>query len=170
MKVTRNTPNQLIIEERPWIAGAALVIMMLVMLGIGLDMILSGNPFGLLVMAAMVIPLLFIFIFVRRVQVVFHRPEGWVEIRRQNIHRRSTVRHSLSEISSASVDTSHSGDSPTHRVILHILDGQSAGDHPLTQYLVSGNGSHRAAEAINDWLAQSRATASPDPAPALKDR
>ncbi len=152
MKVTRNTENQLIVEERPWIIGAILSAVTLIVVGIGANMILSGELLGLLVIATAAMPLLFMFIFVRRVQVVFHRPEGWVEIRRQNMRTRSTVRHELSEISGASVQTSQSGDSPTHRVVLNIPKGQSAGEHPLTIYYVSGRGSERAASAINGWL------------------
>ncbi len=152
MKVTRDTENQLILEERPWLLAVVFCLLMLGSVAIGLNKMFSGDMGGIWFILGAAFPGLFLFIFVRRVQVVFHRPEGWVEIRRQNLRTRSTVRHDLSEISGASVQTSHSGDSPTHRVVLHIPKGQSAGEHPLTKYYVSGRGSERAAAAINGWL------------------
>ncbi len=152
MKVIRNTTNQLIVEQRPWLLGIGRGAAVLVSVAIGLNMVVAGDLSGLWFIVGATMSLMFMFIFVRRVQVVFHRPEGWVEIRRQNLRGRSTVRHSLSEISGVTVDTSNSGDTPTHRVVLHIPEGQSAGEHPLTHYYTSGRGSKRAAKAINDWL------------------
>lgn len=153
MKVIRKTPNQLIVEERPWVIGILLVIAMLVPIGIGLAMLFDGAWLGLMVVLSAAFPLLFIFIFVRRVQVVFHRSEGWVEIRRQTLRDQTAVRHELSEIERASVQSSSTSDgADTHRIVLHIPKGQSKGIHPLTQYYASGSGSHRVADAINDWL------------------
>lgn len=153
MKVIRNTPNQLIVEERPWLIGSLLIIAMLVPIGIGLAMLSDGSWLGLMVILSAAFPLLFVFIFVRRVQVVFHRSEGWVEIRGQTLRDQTAVRHDISEIEGASVQSRSTSDgTDTHRIVLHIPEGQSKGIHPLTQYYASGRGSHRVADAINDWL------------------
>ncbi len=153
MKVTRNTADQLIVEERPWLIGLVLIVFVLVFTGVGISMIAAGEFWGLVFLAAAAAAFLFIRIFVRRVQVIFNRPQGWIEIRRRSMSGQSRIRHDLSEITHAEVETSNSGDGgPTHRVALIIPKGQSQGRHTLTDYYVSGQGSLKAAKAINDWL------------------
>lgn len=171
MKVTRNTTDQLIVEERPWLFGLMLIIFVLVFTGVGLSMIAAGEFWGIAFLFGAATGFLFIRVFVRRVQVIFNRPERWIEIRRRSMSRQSAIRYDLTEITQAEVETSNSGDGgPTHRVTLIIPKGQSAGRHNLTDYYVSGNGSHRAAKAINDWLDLPRTTSAPGPAPKATDR
>ncbi len=89
--------------------------------------------------------------------MVFHRPEGWVEIRQRTLTRYDRIRHDLAEIERAMVQTNNSGDGgPTHRVALVIPDGQSKGKHPLTNYYTGGAGADRATKAINGWLDSAR--------------
>lgn len=153
MKVTRNTADQLIVEERPWLFGFMLIVFVLVFTGVGLSMVAAGEFWGIAFLFGAAIGFLFIRVFVRRVQVIFNRPKGWIEIRRRSMSRQSNIRYDLTEITHAEVETSNSGDGgATHRVALIIPKGQSQGRHNLTKYYVSGKGSHKTAKAINDWL------------------
>ncbi len=153
MKVIRNTADQLIVEERPWLIGVFLIAFVLVFTGVGLSMIANGEYWGIVFLGGAAAAFLFIRVFVRRVQVIFNRPQGWIEIRRRSMSRQSNIRYDLTEITHAEVETSNSGDGgPTHRIVLIIPKGQSQGRHNLTEYYVSGKGSHKTAKAINDWL------------------
>ncbi|KAA0917660.1 hypothetical protein FLO80_06405 [Aquicoccus porphyridii] len=154
MKIKTDTPDLLIVDDTPWLTGVMLIVFILVFVGVGLGLILEGIWHGLifLVVGGGMGAVAFV-LFVRRVQVVFYRPEGWVEIRRANALRHSRVRHTIDEISRAVVEQSAGKNGTLYRVVLEIDHGQSAGRHPLS-LAYSNIGDHRGvAHAINDWLA-----------------
>ncbi|MDQ2095816.1 hypothetical protein [Rhodalgimonas zhirmunskyi] len=154
MRVWKHTDHTLIVEDTPWIFGLVLIIMFMVFASIGIGLIASGEWMGLmfLLIGLTVIPGV-AFLLIQRVQVVFYRPEGWVEIRRINLLKgRQTIRHKLDEISRAIVQTSSSGKGTTYRVALVIDHGQSAGTHPLTTVYSNVGKHHNVADAINAWL------------------
>lgn len=155
MKVTTDTPDLLIVEDRPVILAIALTAFILIFIGAGIAVVMAGEWWGLIfLLGGGGFGFAAFWAFVRRVQVVFHRPEGYVEFRRRNIFGGSRVRHALAEVDRAEVEESRSSDSgPTYRVVLVFERGQSAGRHPVTLAYSSGSGHQRAAEAINDWLA-----------------
>lgn len=156
MKVTTHTPDLLIVEDRPVALALALIVFILMFVGAGLVMMLSGLWWGLLfALGGGGIGFVAFWAFVRRVQLVFHRPAGWVELRRRNLFGGSRVRHTLAEIDRAVIEESESSENgTTYRVALVIDHGQSAGRHPVTLAYSSGDGHHRAAETINTWLEQ----------------
>ena len=158
MKVTTDTPDLLIVEDRPVVIAIALIVFTLVFLGAGLLILATGEWWGL-VFAGFGggMGLLFFAVFVRRVQVIFHRPERYAEVRRKNVFRASKVRYDLREISRAIVESSRSSEGgTTYRVTLVIDAGESAGLHPVTFAYSSGSGHANAAHAINDWLEAAR--------------
>lgn len=154
MKVTTNSPDLLIIEDRPIFIAIALILFTLAFSGAGLFMIAEGEWWGLFFMLfGGGMGVLSFGIFVRRVQVVFHRPEGYVEVRRRNVFGAHKVRHDLTEIARAELQTNRGSDGPdTYRVVLVIDEGQSAGRHPVTRSFSNGSGHQTCMEAINDWL------------------
>lgn len=160
MKVTHDDPDLLIVEARPWIFGLIFAGGALAFFGVGVIRLMALDIVGLGFIAGGAFLMLFFHLFVRRVQVVFHRPEGWVEIRQRTLRRYDRVRHDLSEIERAMVETSHSGEGgATHRVALVIPEGQSRGRHPLTNYYTGGQGAERVTKAINGWLDSARSRA-----------
>lgn len=157
MKVTRNIPEQLIIENRPWVISVALIAGGLLFLGIGLSIFLSGEMWGLFFMAASLIPFGLLFAFARRTQVLFLKTDGTLVFRRRTLIGSSSITHRLDEVSNAIVETSHSSNGgPTHRVALVFNSGQSAGTHPLTLAYDNFGKHHETAHEINAWLAQAR--------------
>ncbi|SFR59006.1 hypothetical protein [Litoreibacter janthinus] len=156
MKVTRNIPEQLVIENRPWVISLALVAGGLLFIGIGLSIFLSGELMGLVFMGLGLIPFGMLFAFARRTQVLFLGPEGKVIIRRRSLLGGSTIEHRIDEVSEAIVQSSTGDKGTTYRVALSFPHGQSAGIHPLT--LVYDNFSdHRGmANIINSWLTAHR--------------
>ncbi len=154
MKITTDTPDLLIIDDRPLFLGIILVLFILVFAAIGLGLTFSGMAWGLIfVVIGGGMGFGLFWAFVRRVQVVFHRPDGYVEFRRRNIFGASRVRHALHEIDRAEIEESHSSEGgTTWRVVLVIERGQSVGRHPITLAYSSGTGHHETAAAINRWL------------------
>ena len=158
MKVTTDTPDLLVVEDRPVLLALALTVFILVFVAVGFTVMMSGEWWG--IFFALVgggVGCAAFWGFVRRVQVVFHRPGAYVEVRRRNIFGGSTVRHGLAEIDRAEVEESRSSDSgSTYRVVLVVDRGQSAGRHPVTLAFTSGGAHHRVAKAINAWLEAGR--------------
>ncbi len=160
MKVTRNTPNQLILSNAPWLIGIMLVVFILCFVGAGLFMATEGGEgifFG--IFFALVgggLGFGAFCVFVRRVQVILDRRTNSIVIRRQSIFGHDTVEHDLSNLSHAEVETTTSSrkgtSSKMHRPVLILEKGMSAGRHPIVEAYVSGGGAQRLVDAVNDWL------------------
>ncbi|MBO9410879.1 MULTISPECIES: hypothetical protein [unclassified Ruegeria] len=160
MKVTRNTPNQLILSNTPWFIGISLIFFILAFVGAGLFMATDGGEgilFGLFFAVfggGMGIGAFCVF--VRRVQVILDRPSNSVLIRRQSVFGYDTVEHELRNLSHAEVETTTSTRDRTtskmHRPVLILEKGMSAGRHPIVEAYVSGHGAQRLVDAVNNWL------------------
>lgn len=160
MKITRNTPDQLILSNTPWFIGITLVVFILAFVGAGLFMASEGGEgiwFGLF-FAVFGGGMGFgaFCTFTRRVQIILDRKKDSVLIRRQSVFGYQVVEHKLSNLTHAEVErtasTSKKGTSTMYRPVLVLDKGMSAGRHPIVEAFVSGSGSHRLAEAVNDWL------------------
>ncbi|MDU8927574.1 hypothetical protein RXV86_09275 [Alisedimentitalea sp. MJ-SS2] len=153
MKIRKNTDHTLIVENRPWFFAIMISVFILVFTGIGIGLLSSGELMGLVPLAVgLVMAPLFLYIFARRVQVVFYRPEGWVEIRRANLRGTSKIRYDIEEIQRAILESTQSDSSTLYRVTLMVEKGGVAGPVPLTQ-AYSNIGKHRqVTDAINAWL------------------
>ncbi len=161
MKVTTDTPELLIVDDNPILLAIMLTLFILIFVGIGLLTVFSGVWAGLI----------FVFVggglgfgafaaFVRHVQLVCHRPEGWIELRRRTIFGMRKIRYRLDEISRAELEESSSSDGGRlYRVALVIEQGESVGHHPLTEDYSNSKGHGRVAEAVNRWLASARQSA-----------
>jgi len=157
MKITTNTPEMLIVEERPWVIGAMMIVFILAFTGVGLTAISGGDLWGVaFIIIGAGLGLAAFWAFVRRVQVVFHRPQGWVEIRRRSLTSAKKVRHTLDEVESAVVEPRYSDGSTLYRVALQFSKGQSQGRHPLTQHYTNTGNHQGVADAINAWLRQGK--------------
>jgi len=153
MKVTNNSPDLLIVEDRPWLFGVLLAGGALAPAGGGIAALLKGEITGLFFILGSAFLMLFFYFFVRRTQAVFHARQGWMEIRQRTLFGYTKIRHDIAEIERAIIETSTDGDGgATHRVTFIIPSGQSAGRHPLTQVYSSGNGAANVTRAINSWL------------------
>ncbi len=160
MKVSRNTPDQLILSNTPWLMGIMLVVFILCFVGAGLFMATEGGEgifFG--IFFALVgggLGFGAFCVFVRRVQVILDRRTDSIVIRRQSIFGYDTVEHDLSNLSHAEVETTTSSrkgnSSKMHRPVLILEKGMSAGRHPIVEAYVSGGGAQRMVDAVNGWL------------------
>lgn len=156
MKVKRNTPEILVVGATPWLTGLAMIGFILIFAGVSISLLLEGELIGLGFLIGVIVGIGGFAAFVRRTQVVFNRPEGWVEIRSKTVLGMKVIRHDLSEISQAIVESSHSDGTTTYRVSLIIPSGQSTGTHPLSPIYSNTADHHGVAEAINHWLSETR--------------
>ncbi|NOD32472.1 hypothetical protein [Ruegeria atlantica] len=160
MKVTRDTPNQLIIANTPWFIGITLVISILAFVGPGIFLMSTGGEgiwFGLIfALGGGGLGFGAFCAFVRRVQIILDRHKDSILIRRQSVFGYEAVEHKLSNLSHAEIESTTSrgknGTSTLYRPVLVLEKGMSAGRHPIVEAFSGGSGSHRLAEAVNDWL------------------
>ena len=153
MKVIHNTSDRLVIDSRPLWPGLLAMTFIMVGFGVGWNMTFeNGNPSGVIIGSIFVgMGALAFWAFVRRNQIIFDRTAGTIEIRRKSINSQTRVVHDLADFDRAEVETSSSSDSATHRAVLVLTRGMSAGRHPLTHAYYSGGGAKRIADTINAW-------------------
>lgn len=159
MQVITETPDQMVLEDRPWLLGSLLALGILVFLGLALGLFSTSAwlslGFGL---AAALIGVCFV-VFVRRVRVIFDRNAGALVIRTRSLLGETEKTLALSGITGATVETSrsHSTDndgrsstSVTHRPVLATRTGPV----PLAQVYSAGSGAEVIVAAITRWLAR----------------
>ncbi|WP_170359972.1 hypothetical protein [Ruegeria arenilitoris] len=160
MKVTRNTPNQLILSDTPWFIGITLVLFILIFVGVGLFLMTEGGEailFGLIfALGGGGLGFGAFCAFVRRVQVILDRDKDSIVIRRHSVFGYDAVEHMLSNLSHAEIETtisrSNKGSSTLYRPVLILDKGMSEGRHPIVEAYSSGRGAHRLVDAVNEWL------------------
>lgn len=154
MKVTRATPQQLIVADTPWFIGIMLTIFILLFAGIGVAMVLEGEPAGFLfAIVGGGLGLGGFAAFVRRVQVILDRPSDTIIIRRRSLFGYSEIRHKLSNLGRAELQMSAgSKGGMLYRPALVLERGMSAGHHPIVQSYTNTKGPKRLVDAVNDWL------------------
>lgn len=157
MKIVRNTPEQLIIRNAPWVIGIVLALGILALSAASLYGIAQRDyKFAAIMFACGPIFVgLFFAIFVRRDDLVLDRSRDLIELRHATVRGRHKVRHDLRNLEQAVIQTHDSGKGvPTHRVAIVLNGGMDAGTHPITPVYTSGYAAERAANAINAWLAK----------------
>lgn len=161
MKVERS-PGLLVIDHRPVFVAAVLSIMLLAFVGAGLTMLFDG-VIGQALLFLFGAPLfigIFFALFVRRNQLILNRQTGEVLHRRRTLYSHTEQRFDLSMFEGAEVERNPSSDGkPTFRMAYVLSDGPDAGTHPFTMPYSNGNGAQRAADAVNEWLAEGRGEA-----------
>lgn len=161
MKVVRNTPDQLIVSDTPWVIGMMLILFILAFGGAGLLVMTKSFWPGLLWVTVGPGMGIFAFVvFVRRVQVLLDRASNRIVIRRQSVFRYQSVEHPLDELETAVLETTarRSKRTGSHseltRPVLVFARGMSAGRHSVVEAYSSGRGSRLLVDAINGWLRQ----------------
>jgi hypothetical protein len=152
MKVTRDTPDHLILEDVPVALGIGLFLFLMAFIlpggllmffgewVIGLFFVVFGGGLGLLA----------IVVFVQRRQVILDRAAGTLTIRSASILHRDQQVHPLSEVSGAEVRISPGGQSLFAAII--IPDGEAKGVYPLGASSAKGPDPATVAQTINRWL------------------
>lgn len=154
MKINKDSPELLIIDNQPWLVAALLGVMMLAFVGAGLSM-LTTDEWVLGLFFSVGGGLFFVFFFwafVRRNQLILDRHAATLTLRRRTLTGYRETVHELQHLERAIVETSRSDKTNTHRMALVLKGGMDAGTHPFTSVYTSGRGADRAADAVNAWL------------------
>lgn len=152
MKIKRNTPTQLILENNPIWLAVFVTVFALTFTGIGLINLTAEPMMGaMFVGGGLFFGVVFNMVFVRRTQLILDATARSVELRRRSWFGYTRLTWDLQHLGPAHVQTSFPSDRQTHRPAIDITGGMDAGTHPLTLVYSSGAGARRAVQAINTW-------------------
>ncbi|MVO17730.1 hypothetical protein [Parasedimentitalea huanghaiensis] len=154
MKIVRNTPQQLIIANKPWLIGIALIMFILAFVGAGLlvatEEPLFGIPFGLF--GGGIGAVCFV-AFVRRVQVIFDCSSNLITIRKQSLYAYSEETHPLSQLNKAVLETTVSSMNNGNASTMYRPSLDIGGTlHPMVTSYTNTRGPARLVNAVNKWL------------------
>lgn len=156
MKVTRDTTDQLILENNPIVIAILISCFALIFVAAGLFLMSEQFWFGLLfTISGVAIGIVFNMAFSRRTQLILDRPSNHIELRRKSMLGYKKQTWELNYLDRAIVQSSRTDNTTTYRAAMVFSDGMDAGTHPITIVYSSGGGAERASNAINNWLAAS---------------
>ena len=155
MKVTRNTENQLIVANIPWLLGLGISVFILIFVGIGLSLVIQGEMMGFLfaIIGGGVGAGCFVG-FVRRTQIIFDRPSNQILIRRRSVFGYSQEKHVLSELEHVELESTRNSDGQTlYRPVMVFRSGKQPGNVPVVLAYTNTRGPQRITDSVNAWLA-----------------
>ncbi|AZV76582.1 hypothetical protein EBB79_00835 [Parasedimentitalea marina] len=166
MKIIRNTPQQLIVANKPWLIGIALILFILAFVGAGLLTAIEepkfGIPFALFgggIGAACFVA------FVRRVQVIFDCSSNLITIRKQSLYAYSEDTHPLSQLNKAVLETTVSSMNNGNASTMYRPSLDIGGTlHPMVTSYTNTRGPARLVNAVNKWLQAAPLDSARDPA------
>ncbi|MCI2400693.1 hypothetical protein [Aliiroseovarius subalbicans] len=156
MKISSQTPDQLILDHKPWILGTAMIAMFVVFFGIGIGMLLASDEalIGVIFVIASLAPLALLVFVVTRVQVIFDRPSNTITFRRRNFRSYTTDELPLSNVTEAFIEehtnySNDSGNTTSYRPVLRLANG---GVHPLLKVYTNMGRQGFLVDHVNHWL------------------
>jgi len=154
MKVSRDTPDQLILENNPIVLAILISAFGLIFVAVGMFIMADEFWVGVgFISAGLISIVVFNLAFTRRTQFIFDRPTNRVEMRRKSLLGYSKRNWELAHLERAVIETSRSDTSNTYRAALGFVGGMEPGAVRITLVYASGKGAERAANAVNGWLA-----------------
>ena len=122
---------------------------LLVLCFLTMNRFLDGDiKLGLIFAASTAFVGLFFALVLVRTKIWFNRESDHIAIRKRTVRGTTTAFYKVSDLRSAVVQTTNSGDTSTHRCALMFSDETV----PLTRAYTSGKAADHAADAINGWL------------------
>lgn len=154
MKVLHHSETLLILEDRPWLVGILLIVMVLTFAFGAMALIGAGMILGKLLMGLVGIgvPVLIGALMVQRVRLTLDRSAGEVTRTRRSILGLTTETYPLHRLRAARVDASSDSDGTTSRMELCLADPPQI--VPFTTYYTNGQKPRKMAETVEAWLIQ----------------
>lgn len=155
MKITRDSPDQLIIAYIPWVMSLLLAGFILIFAGVGLSLLFDGELVGLVfgVFGAGIGGICFV-VFVRRVQVIFDRPKQTFTLRRRSVFGYKENTRALGDVDHAILEHSTNSDGQRlDRPTVVMKRGKGDLRVPIVTAYSNIGGSGDIVQAINRWLA-----------------
>lgn len=159
MRIT-SSPDQLILDSRPWITALIFGVMLFVVIALCIWFVAEGEYLLILPVVLTVAACVFwLHSFLQRNQLVIDKAAGTVTHSRRTLFSYTRIVHELKYLNEARVETAYTGKNrefEISRMAYFIRGGMDSGWHLFVQAHLHGKGSHRAADALNDWLDQNR--------------
>jgi hypothetical protein len=111
MKIKQNAPQNLVLEDTPWLVGIGTIVFTLFLFGVGISGLISGqvkDGLGFIGVGAVFLGVAAYF--VQRVQVILNAEDDTLTIRRSSYLRRSQITHRLQDVVCAELDITQSTD------------------------------------------------------------
>ncbi len=154
MKITRNTPEQLIIDIIPWLSGITISAFILIFAGTGLFLISQSIWAGLILfLVACCFGIALFAVFVHRTQLILNRPSNTVTLRTRTLFGLTQIEDDLTNLSCASLDSIITAKGSTLYRPSLVLEGMNAGSHPIMASYSHTSVPDKMVKAINAWLA-----------------
>ncbi|HIP24480.1 MAG TPA: hypothetical protein EYG79_12945 [Rhodobacteraceae bacterium] len=162
MKMSQNTPDLLIIDDRPWLLGGILIGFITIFTGIGVAMLFAGLLAGIVMFLIAGSVFAAFYFLVERTQLVLDARTGQLEIRKKSMRRMKRSAHALKDLRHTTVEArvstgSTGAGSNISRLILVMREGHGETNTPLTSALTSGGAAEKISPIVNAWLAAARA-------------
>ncbi|TAG12356.1 MAG: hypothetical protein EAZ40_15805 [Rhodobacterales bacterium] len=152
MRIRVNTPDRLVITDRPIVLAVMLGAVLLAMIGFALAAAAAGAWVGaaILLFGAAVIGGITA-VFIRRSDLILDRPSGQAHLHSSTLLGKTWHSWPLAEVTGAIVQSNHGGEDSgmTYRPALLLSGGRA---QELTPVYTSGKGAARAVAAIEGWL------------------
>lgn len=154
MQIVENTPDRLILQDRPLVLGIILILVILLMVFLGLAMLADAPGMAAMLLLGAALFGLAFSVFVRRTRAIFDRPTGLFMLQDTTVWGTQETTHPLAHLARANLQstTSRSSKGRTtmlYRPVLILTEGEPL---PLHQVYVGGRGSARTVQALTDWL------------------
>ena len=157
MNVTQSTPEFLTLDEKPWLVGLLIFGMGLLFGAIGVAVLMDGEPGGVGILVVSASILFAGYWVVERTQIVFNRPESYVEFRKISLRRTKVTRYELNDVDSTAVEERKqlSGNSKLKVSRINLVLNEVGGQRyiPFTSSLSTGDEASWLSPKINVWLA-----------------
>ena len=161
MKITQNTPELLVIDDRPWLFGLIFIGFAGIFASIGAVMLYEGLWGGIFMFLIAGLIFTAFYFLIERTQLVIDASAGQLEIRKKSMHRMKRDRFDLKNLRRTTVETKTSFSNGTSKVISRLIlvfdEGDGETGTPLTAALTSGGAAERISPVVNAWLEAAKA-------------
>ena len=153
MKVTRNTRDQLIVANVPWLLSLGLIGFTLIFLAIGMSVVMSGQLMGFMfIVIGGGVGLFMLAVMARRTQVIFDRSTGTVTMRSRSVTGYTQTHRALDHLVRAEMQTTRGKNGDMHRPALVFARRGAETAEPLIALYTNFGNTGRIVAEINAWL------------------
>ena len=156
MRTVTDTPDTLILEDRPWGLGIFIAVLMVVMCVLGIGMAAAGEPWGgaTFFVGGLVMAGLSLWALVRHTQLWIDRPAGAVAHRVRTILGMTASTYPLSDLQRAETQaTRGSKGQMLYRPVL-VFGGETLATVQVIDAFASPQAAEAVAQVINTWLSR----------------
>jgi hypothetical protein len=156
MKTITDTPDTLIMEDKPWGLGLIIIAATLVFFGVGVAIAAAGEIVGGLafVVGGIAMGTISLWAFVRQTQLWIDAGAGRVALRSRNVFGFVETTWPLGDLERAETQRSTSSKGQVQYRPVLVFGGETHATVPVIDVYFSGRSAGVTANAINTWLSR----------------